>query len=91
GAAIFGQIDWAITDRFHVLPGIRYNYDKKDVEYDRKTYGGLQTTDPALLAIQRLVYSDQAFTANVDESNISGQLTLAFKARENINTFATYS
>ena len=91
GAAIFGQLDWAITERFHVLPGIRYNYDKKDVEYDRKTYGGLQTTDPALLAIQRLVYSDQAFTANVDESNISGQLTLAFKARENINTFATYS
>ena len=91
GAAVFGQIDWAITERFHVLPGIRYNYDKKDVEYDRKTYGGLQTTDPALLAIQRLVYSDQAFTANVDESNISGQLTLAFKIRENINSYATYS
>jgi len=91
GAAVFGQIDWAITERFHVLPGIRYNYDKKDVEYDRKTYGGLQTTDPALLAIQRLVYTDQAFTANVDESNFSGQLTLSFKARENINTFATYS
>ncbi len=91
GAAVFGQIDWAITERFHVLPGIRYNYDKKKVDYDRKTYGGLQTTDPALIAIQRLVYSDQAFTANVDESNISGQLTIAFKARENINTFATYS
>ena len=91
GAAVFGQLDWAITDRLHLLPGIRYNYDKKDVDYDRKTYGGLQTTDPALLAIQRLVYSDQAFSSNVDESNFSGQLTVAFKARENINTFVTYS
>lgn len=91
GAAVFGQIDWAITERLHLLPGIRYNYDKKEVDFDRKTYGGLQTTDPSLIALKRLVYTDQAFTADVDESNISGQLTLSFKARQSINTFATYS
>ena len=91
GAAVFGQLDWTITDRLHLLPGIRYNYDKKDVDYDRKTYGGLQTNDPALIAIKRSVYTDQAFTANVDEGNFSGQLTLSFKARPNINTYATYS
>lgn len=91
GAAVFGQLDWAITDRLHLLPGVRYNYDKKEVDFDRKTYGGLQTTDPALLAIKRSVYTDQAFNADVDESNFSGQLTLAFKARKNINAFATYS
>ena len=91
GAAVFGQLDWAITDRLHLLPGIRYNYDKKDVDFDRKTYGGLQTNDPALLAIKRSVYTDQAFTANVDEGNFSGQLTLSFKARPNINAYATYS
>lgn len=91
GAAVFGQLDWAITDRLHLLPGIRYNYDKKDVDFDRKTYGGLETNDPALLAIKRSVYTDQAFTANVDEGNFSGQLTLSFKARPNINAYATYS
>ncbi len=91
GAAVFGQLDWAITDRLHLLPGVRYNYDKKEVDFDRKTYGGLETTDPALLAIKRSVYTDQTFNANVDESNFSGQLTLAFKARKNINAFATYS
>ncbi|HEY0677708.1 MAG TPA: TonB-dependent receptor [Chitinophagaceae bacterium] len=91
GAAIFGQLDWAITNRLHLLPGIRYNYDKKEVDFDRKTYGGLQTTDPQLLAIKRSVYTDQAFNADVDESNFSGQVTLAFKARKNINAFATYS
>jgi iron complex outermembrane receptor protein len=91
GGAVFGQLDWTITDRLHVLPGLRYNYDKKDVVYDRKTYGGLQTTDPALLALKRLVYTDQAFATNVDESNVSGQLTVAYKATDQINTFATYS
>jgi iron complex outermembrane recepter protein len=91
GAAVFGQLDWAITERLHVLPGIRYNYDKKEVDFERKTYGGLQTTDQSLIALQRMVYSDQAFVADVDESNFSGQLTVAFKAKEDINTFATYS
>lgn len=91
GGAAFGQLDWAITPKLHLLPGIRYNYDKKDVDYDRKTYGGLQTTDPALIALKRLVYSDQAFIISADESNFSGQLTLAYQARENINAFISYS
>lgn len=91
GAAVFGQLDWAITERLHLLPGVRYNYDRKEVDFDRKTYGGLETNDPQLLAIKRSVYTDQAFNADVDESNFSGQLTLSFKANNNINAFATYS
>lgn len=91
GAAVFGQIDWAITKRLHLLPGLRYNYDQKAVDFDRQTYGGLQTTDPALIALKNTVYTNQAFSANVDESNLSGQLTLAYKASGRINAFATYS
>jgi iron complex outermembrane receptor protein len=91
GAAIFAQVDWSITERLHLLPGIRYNYDQKEVDYNRETYGGLDTDDPALIALKRVVYSDQAFSAEVDESNVSGQLTLAYKASKSINTFATFS
>ncbi len=91
GGAVFGQLDWAITPKLHLLPGLRYNYDKKEVDYLRTTYGGLQTTDAELVALKNLVYSNQAFVADVDESNLSGQLTLAYKATSRINTFATYS
>lgn len=91
GAAIFGQLDWSITDRLHVLPGLRFNYDKKEVDYDRQTYGGLETSDPALIALKNAVYTSQAFTTNVDENNLSGQLTVSYKAARNINTFATFS
>lgn len=91
GAAAFGQLDWAVTEKLHVLPGLRFNYDTKDVDYERKTYGGLQTTDPALLAIKRGVYSDQAFKTSVEENNLSGQLTIAYKASKRFNSFATYS
>ena len=91
GAAVFGQLDWAITDRLHLLPGVRYNYDKKKVDFNRKTYGGLETNDPQLLAIKRSVYTDQVFAADVDESNFSGQVTLSFKPHKDINAFTTYS
>ncbi|KQO33845.1 TonB-dependent receptor [Flavobacterium sp. Leaf82] len=90
-AAVFGQIDWAITDRLHILPGLRYNFDKKDAHYARTTYGGLQTTDPALLALKKLVYSDQAFDSSTDNTDFSGNLTLTFKASDKINVYATYA
>lgn len=95
GAAVFGQVDWAVTDKLHVLPGVRYNYDKKKVDFNRQTYGGLNTAglpnQKQLDSIKRIVYSNQAFSTEVEESNFSGQLTVSYKPAKNINTFATYS
>ncbi|WP_348798388.1 TonB-dependent receptor [Flavobacterium adhaerens] len=90
-AAVFGQLDWAITERLHVLPGLRYNYDKKDADYNRKTYGGLQTTDPALIALQKSVYSDQAFVTGKSDTDFSGNITVTYKVSDKINTYATYA
>lgn len=91
GAAVFGQIDWNIVKGLHVLPGIRLNYDQKSVDYDRKTYGGLDTNDAALLAIKRAVYSDQNFNASVREFNPSGQITVSYNHANLLNAFVTYS
>jgi iron complex outermembrane receptor protein len=89
--AIFGQLDWALTDRFHILPGLRYNYDKKVADYDRKTYGGLQTNNPALIKLQQSVYSNQAFESDTDNTDLSGNLTVSYKATDKINAYATYA
>ena len=83
----------------HLLPGIRYNYDKKDVVYDRKTYGGLDTATyngsdadkKTLQGFKNGVYSNQAYTAKADETNFTYQLTLAYRPSKYINAFATYS
>lgn len=90
-AALFAQADWTITGKLHLLPGIRYNYDRKVANYKRETYGGLQTTDAALLALKNGVYTNQAFDADVNETNFSGQLTLQYKANQRLNAFAAYS
>jgi len=89
--ALFGQIEWRVTDRFSVEPGLRLNYDKKSVDFNRVTYGGLQTTDPALLALKASVYAPQAFKADVDDTNTTGNLTFQFRASQKVNAYATYA
>lgn len=89
--AIFSQVDIELFKGLHLLPGLRFNYDKKEVDFNRQTYGGLVTEDPALIALKNVVYTNQAFEANIDDTNLSGQLTLSYKASDHFNAFATYS
>jgi len=32
--AVFGKLNWAVTDKLHIQPGLRVNYDKKSGSYD---------------------------------------------------------
>jgi len=90
-AALFGQVEWSVTDRLRLLPGLRFNYDQKDVDFDQRVYGGLQTTDPALLALQRSILAPQSYTADVGDTNLSGQLTVAYNLTTSVNAYATYA
>ncbi len=90
-AAAFGQLDIKVNTRARLLAGLRYNYDYKDVAYQRQTYGGLETADPDLLAIKRQVYSDQAFTTEVTDRNVSGQATALLTLSSAWNGFLTYA
>ena len=90
-AALFGQLELSLGDRLRLLPGLRFNYDQKDVDFDQQVYGGLQTDDPALIALQRSVLAPQAYRANVDDTNLSGQLTAAFRATDSVHTYLTYA
>ena len=90
-AAAFGQVAWTVTDRLRILPGIRFNYDHKDVDFDQQVYGGLQTTDPALIVLQQSILAPQAYAANVSDTNASGQLTVGYKLASRLNAYATYA
>lgn len=95
-AAVFAQVDWEVVDKLHVLPGIRFTYDKKDVDYDRQTYGGgtIDNADPNAAALRRLkaaVYANQNFSFSTNNNNLSGNLTVSYRPSDKLNTFATYS
>jgi len=90
-SALFGQLEWSVGDRLRLLPGLRFNYDRKNVDFDQQVYGGLQTTNAALIALQRSVLAPQAYTADVDDTNLSGQMTAAYKLADAVHTYATYA
>jgi iron complex outermembrane receptor protein len=90
--AVYTQLTWDIVrDKLKVLPGLRLNYDAKEVDFKREVYGGLQTDDEALIALKNSVYSNQEFQREIDRTDFSGQLTLAYKPAERVNTWATFS
>src|SRR4029453_10790345 len=89
--AAFGQIEWLVTERLRRLPGPRLKQHKKKVVFNQPVYGGLQTTDPVLVALKLSVLAPQAYRADVDDTNTSGQVTVAYKLSDAVNTYGTYS
>lgn len=90
--AVFSQIDWEITEKLHVLPGVRYNYDKKVANYNRKKYieNEINYTPEQYDAVNS-IYSDQQFNVDTDAGNFSGQLSVQYKFTSKYNAYATYS
>jgi len=98
-ASAFANIDWEIVKGLHILPGIRYNYDKKDVVFNRVASGGLDTATfngttaqkTTLQGFKNSLYSNQSYVADAEENNFTYQLTIAYRPNQKINAFATYS
>ena len=88
-AAAYAQLRVRLASWLDLLPGLRFNYDTKNADFDQQVYGGLQTTNPALLALQQSVLAPQSYTADVGDTNWSGQLSLAFKLSPRLNAYAT--
>jgi len=90
-ASLFGQLDWRLSDRLNLLTGLRFNYDEKDVDFQRVRSGGAALATPALLALRNAQYSDQSFAASIDDDNLTGTLTLNYALADSINVYGTYS
>ncbi|MEQ1608053.1 MAG: TonB-dependent receptor [Hyphomonadaceae bacterium] len=90
--ALFGQVEWQVTDQLRIIPGLRVNYDEKDGYYRTQTYGGVQyAPGSAGFALQRSILTPLAYESKGEDDNVSGQLTVAYDIAGNINAYATYS
>jgi iron complex outermembrane receptor protein len=88
-AAVFGQLEWSITDRLRLLPGLRVNHDDKAVDFTSEVYGGLQTMDPEAVALQRSVLAPQAYRAGAADATVTGQLTAAYRVLPGVSGYAS--
>jgi iron complex outermembrane receptor protein len=82
GAALYGQITYALTNRLNVIAGLRYDYEKK-----KYTVLGEFQMDPD--PVPFVVVPDTS--ASVDFSAISQRLGLSYNVMPACNLFVTYS
>jgi iron complex outermembrane receptor protein len=89
--AFFGKLNWHISDRVSLAPGLRVNYDKKVGSYDAVVSGGLSPVTPAQQRIKNSVLQNQSYDADFSEWNVSGDVTLSWMPNDDILAYATYA
>ncbi|MBB5699633.1 TonB-dependent receptor [Sphingomonas yantingensis] len=103
--AAFGKLNWEVTDRFTVSPGIRINYDKKDGLYNSVVTGtasngtrqvvsavpGSPSYNDPWTAAQRGIQASQFFEPKFSAWNASYDLNLRYEVARDINVYATYA
>ncbi len=98
-AALFGQLEWNVTDRLRILPGARFNYDEKSGFYNAVPYGQLDSTglgltpaqETALRALELSVLQPLSYASEGEDDNVSWNLTVAYDIADNVNAYATYA
>jgi len=95
--ALFGKLNWKVTDQITLSPGIRVNYDDKVGSYVsivRDAQGNLvpYSGGTARQAAQREAIQPQAFTDEAYRAwNVTYDLTASYKPSRDVLLYATYA
>jgi iron complex outermembrane receptor protein len=88
-AALFGKLTWNATDKLQLSGGVRLNYDRKSGSYVSVVTTGSGST--TLTSDQRGVLAPQSYDPRFSNTNLSGDVTLAYQFSPTINSYATYA
>ncbi len=101
--AAFTKVNWKLTDRLTISPGVRVNYDKKTGHYDsvitgtasdgtrqRVLFSGPYSTDPWIVA-QRGVRAPQYYEPSFSKWNLSYDLNLSYQITPDVLAYGTYA
>ena len=89
--AAFGQLTWHATDRLSITPGLRYTYEEKEAAYESTVSGGLATANPVLIGYKYALARPQAYTADVSDGSLSGQINVAYEVNDDALVYANWA
>ena len=103
-AALFGQLDFKLTDKLTIQPGVRLNYDKKEGFYQRRVYAPdgheivysdcypapSSSAHPALAA-ECGIYTPLLYSPEFSACNFSYDLTLSYQLTPDLLLYGTYA
>ncbi len=101
--AVFGQLDYALSDTFGLTIGLRYTTEDRSFDYinkfgDRDGDGDISNADGVLTnflqelnAIGLFPTEWFAFSGAIDNDNVSGKLGLEYRPNDDVMIFGNYS
>jgi iron complex outermembrane receptor protein len=98
--AVFGKLNWQPVSEFHIQPGLRLNYDRKEGSYvatvsiNNASFPnkvGTCANPTALNADQLNTLAPQCYSPNFSAWNVSGDFTLSYDFSPDVHGYATYA
>jgi iron complex outermembrane receptor protein len=89
--AAFGETTWHATDRLALTLGLRYTLENKQGRFDSSVYGGLATTDPALIKAKLSILRPQSYDATVNDGAPTGRFNVAYNLTQGVMAYASYA
>ncbi|HUS25292.1 MAG TPA: TonB-dependent receptor [Candidatus Binatia bacterium] len=90
--ALFGQMTWNLTERWAVTPGVRVNFEHKDVDTAARGHcQGESLGQPCFMAqlLQANDYSQRGLARS--ETDVSPKLAVQYFAPFDVNFYASYA
>ncbi len=101
--ALFGKLNWHLTDALTVSPGLRLNYDGKSGSYNSVVtgtasdgtrqlvlYTGPYANDPWIVD-QRGVRAPISYAPTLAKSNVSYDFNVSYQINDDLLAYATYA
>ena len=89
--ALFGEANVKIVPRLTLTGGLRYTREDKDGFYSTEVFGGLATTNTALVNAKLSIIRPQTYAATSSEDNLSGRANLSYQVTPGINAYVAYA
>ncbi len=89
--AAFAELTWHATSKLSLTGGLRYTDENKQGRYASVVYGGLSTTNPALIAAQLSILRPQSYVASVNDGSPTGRASLTYEWTDAVLTYMNYS
>lgn len=87
--AAFGELNWKLTDRLTATGGLRYTEENKHGEYSTFVFGGLATTNIALVNAKLSILRPQTYAARDKDGSFSGRVNVAYQISDDVMGYAS--
>ncbi|MGB0893770.1 MAG: TonB-dependent receptor [Parashewanella sp.] len=84
---VFADVDYAITDEWHVIAGVRYSRDSKDFTWDI----GKNTFNAIKPGVPNLIFQPVNLAVSDSWNKVTGRLVTSYKLSDEHMMFASYS